>query len=209
MLHLIKILLNELYSFKLKTFWRKTNASLKWKLEVYNAIVISQLVYGLETLQLTDSLLCRLNAFHIRGLRQILCIDHAYYSGISNEDVLHRARVVLNNDQNTDIEWQQFYSRSHKDIILIADIIIKRQRTLLGHILRADDDDDIMKVVTLGFCPVSVDRPTQHRRRVGRPRKKWLDDNLERTYYYLYEENYNYSEDSQWEIIIAALERHF
>ena len=35
---------------KLKLFLKKAKCSKKWKLQVYNAVVISQLVYGLETL---------------------------------------------------------------------------------------------------------------------------------------------------------------
>ena len=52
---------------KLKTFWSKTNCSYKWKLQVYNAIIVSQLTYGLSTVQLTPSMLNRLDAFQMRG----------------------------------------------------------------------------------------------------------------------------------------------
>ncbi len=62
---------------KLKTFLKKTNCSKIWKLQVYNAVVISQLVYGLETMYLNDSLIKRLDAFHMRGIRHIMGIDHA------------------------------------------------------------------------------------------------------------------------------------
>jgi len=41
---------------KLKIFCRKTNASIGWKIQVYNAIVISQLIYGLNTLNITPSI---------------------------------------------------------------------------------------------------------------------------------------------------------
>ena len=37
---------------KLKTFWSMTNCSYKWKLQVYNAIIVSQLTDGLSTVQL-------------------------------------------------------------------------------------------------------------------------------------------------------------
>ena len=70
---------------KLKTFWYKTNCSYKWKLQVYNAVIVSQLTYGLSTLQMTPTMLNRLDAFQMRGLRYILKIEHSYYSRISNQ----------------------------------------------------------------------------------------------------------------------------
>ena len=39
----------------LNAFWHKTNCPMKWKLLVYNAIIISKLTYGLETLQINDN----------------------------------------------------------------------------------------------------------------------------------------------------------
>ena len=32
---------------KLKLFWRKTKCPIKWKIQIYNAIIVSQLTYGL------------------------------------------------------------------------------------------------------------------------------------------------------------------
>ncbi len=37
---------------KLKTFWYKPNCSIKWKLQIYNAIIVAQLTYGLNSVQL-------------------------------------------------------------------------------------------------------------------------------------------------------------
>ena len=45
--------------------------------QVYNAIIVSQLTYGLASIQLTNGLLKRLDAFQMRGLRYILKIEHA------------------------------------------------------------------------------------------------------------------------------------
>ena len=38
---------------KLKAFWRNTGCNNKWKLQVFNACVISVLLYGLEGIVLT------------------------------------------------------------------------------------------------------------------------------------------------------------
>eukprot|EP00972_Heterocapsa_arctica_P024463 3610411-Heterocapsa_arctica.AAC.1 len=58
---------------KLNTFWTKFPSSIKWK---QRDVIVSKLLYGLEALSLTDSDRAKLDAFHIRGLRQILGIKH-------------------------------------------------------------------------------------------------------------------------------------
>ena len=40
---------------KLKLFWNKANTEISWKLQVFNAIIRSKLLYGLETIQLTNA----------------------------------------------------------------------------------------------------------------------------------------------------------
>ena len=37
---------------KLKIFWNKADTSIKWKLQAYDAIIKSKLLYGLETIEL-------------------------------------------------------------------------------------------------------------------------------------------------------------
>ena len=60
--------------------------TLKWKLRVYNAVIIAQLAYGLETIELTESQKTRLRAFHIKGVRAIMAIRHSYWSRVTNEE---------------------------------------------------------------------------------------------------------------------------
>ena len=56
---------------KLDLFWKKAECSKRWKLNVYNAVVLSKLTYGLETLQFTEAQGNVLDAFQQRGLRKI------------------------------------------------------------------------------------------------------------------------------------------
>ena len=81
---------------QLKTFWRKARATTGWKMQVYNAVIISQLVYGPTTLNITPAIKHRLNSFHMRGIRYILNIEHSFYSHISNEEVIQRMNMALN-----------------------------------------------------------------------------------------------------------------
>ena len=57
---------------QLKIFWGKAKTTTEWKLQVFNAVIQSKVVYGLETMQLTQRELNKLDAFQIRNLRRIL-----------------------------------------------------------------------------------------------------------------------------------------
>ena len=59
---------------KLDPYWKSDNASKKWQVIIFDAVVRSKLLYGLETVHLTDAMSKKLDAFQIRGLRKILKI---------------------------------------------------------------------------------------------------------------------------------------
>ena len=81
-------------------FSKKTKCSKNWKIQVYNAVIVSQLTYGLETMYLNDSLLKRLDAFHLRGLRHTMNIEHSYWSRMKNSDIIEKVNKVLNEKVN-------------------------------------------------------------------------------------------------------------
>ena len=58
--------------WKLNSYWKATEASKKWQLLIFDAVIKSQLLYGMETMQLTDALIKKLDAFQMKGLRNIL-----------------------------------------------------------------------------------------------------------------------------------------
>ena len=51
---------------RMNIFWNKANTSSKWKLQVFNAIVSSKILYGLESIQLTQDELNKLDAFQMK-----------------------------------------------------------------------------------------------------------------------------------------------
>ena len=51
---------------------KNANCAIKWRLHVFNAVVISKLAYGLETVQYAESQAKRLDAFQLKGLRKSL-----------------------------------------------------------------------------------------------------------------------------------------
>ena len=63
---------------RLNIFWRKSNCPDKFKLCVFDAVVRSKLVYGLEASHIPKFLMQKLNAFQLKGLRKILKLDTTY-----------------------------------------------------------------------------------------------------------------------------------
>ena len=56
---------------KLHVFWRHGVASAEKKLEVYNAVIKTKLIYGLESMQLTQAAARKLDTFQLKRLRKI------------------------------------------------------------------------------------------------------------------------------------------
>jgi hypothetical protein len=56
---------------KLHVYTRNTNCSNKQQMTVLEAIIRSRLVYGLETVQLTQAQISRINANQLKGIRKL------------------------------------------------------------------------------------------------------------------------------------------
>ena len=76
----------------LDLFWKQTKCTKKLTINVYNAVVASKLVYGLDTLQFTDKTLNRMNTFQLKGPRKILGMEPTFIDRTqTNALVLERA----------------------------------------------------------------------------------------------------------------------
>ena len=63
---------------KLNIFWKKTNCPPKCLLIVYDAVIRSKLVYGLDCIKIPEDALNNLNAFQLKGLRKILNMNTTF-----------------------------------------------------------------------------------------------------------------------------------
>ena len=81
------------FSF-LKHIWSHAYISCKRKVSLFNILVLSKLMYALDTKWLSKCEINRLNAVQNKCLRRILKIDHSFYSRISNHEVLQRANTI-------------------------------------------------------------------------------------------------------------------
>lgn len=147
---------------KLKPLWREAACSTVWKLRVFNAVVLTVLFYSLESIVLTKALKSRIDYFHIKCLRNILGIDAAYHSRVSNQEVLNRASRLL-------YETEGKYKIASK-------VITERAVTLLGHIIRAEEEGQMKKIA----FDQDFKRIEGEKRRVGRPRFYWLQKTMEK-----------------------------
>ena len=132
----------------LRKVWSHSSMTTARKLCIYDACVVSKLVYGLHTATLNKSERCRLDGFHARCLRRILRIQHAYHSRVSNKTVLERAGATP-----------------------LSTRILQQQLLYLGEIARRDHDDPVRCCV---FLPGSLDDIPVGPRKQGRPRHTWV-----------------------------------
>lgn len=107
-----------------KRLWSSHDISTRTKISVYNAVILSALLYGAETWTLYRRHLTRLRCLQQRHLRAILRIS--YHQRVTNDDVLTRA-----------------------DTLDIETTLRKMQMRWAGHLARMSDDR-IPKQLLLG-----------------------------------------------------------
>jgi len=64
--------------YKCRDIWDNQKLAMEWKLHIYEVKVSSTLIYGMDTLTLSESQLARLDYFNARCLRRIMSIPAAY-----------------------------------------------------------------------------------------------------------------------------------
>ena len=103
---------------------------MKWKIRAFDAVMVSKLFYGLESVPFAEQDCNRLDAFQYRGLRKVRHIKHAYWSHIQSKDVLELANT-------------RAATKSNKPI---SQHLVHIQIEIYGHIIRAEDLDLMNKV---------------------------------------------------------------
>ena len=75
----------------LQKVWSHANLSIRKKISIYQSLILPKLMYALDGLWLNQCERRRLDSFHVGCIRRIIKVQHAYYSRISNDDVLKAA----------------------------------------------------------------------------------------------------------------------
>jgi len=75
-------------------FWNHHNCPADFRLQVFDAVIRSKLVYGRESVMLTKSLLAKLDTSQLKGLRTILGIKTTFVDRANtNQKVFEQANL--------------------------------------------------------------------------------------------------------------------
>ena len=182
---------------RLQAYWKATSANKKWQLIIFDAIVRSKLLYGLETIHLTQSMAKKLDVFQLKGLRKILGMSTTFINrGNTNDKVYAEATKIAFNKEGDNRTIRRF-SEFHNT----------RKANLLGHILRADNEDPLRQV---SFQPNTAYRVDYGKKRIGKPKQNWLHQTKKYVYtdvlhFFSYEETN--AQDKQ--LLTHAQQRRF
>jgi len=167
---------------RLADFWKHSNCSCKTKLQVYDAVVRTKLMYGLETLQLNESIKKKLDAFQLRGLRQILKLPTTYMDRqYTNEFVYEEANIaacsqpIREPGRGTITKISQYYEsqRINTSVDLIKALADDPRKSITI-------DADTLKLIDLPRWRVG--RPRNNRYVCGMPAGGWGDQETIGTY---------------------------
>ena len=131
----------------LRKCWQHSSLTIKDKTKIYYAIVVSGLLYGMESLALCVNDKRKLDGFHAKCCRSIAHISASYISRVSNKFVFQTLNVKP-----------------------MSETLLKRQLQFFGTIARKSDEDVIRKMI---FKPSSCAEASVDTRKPGRPRINW------------------------------------
>jgi hypothetical protein len=145
---------------KLDKFWLHSDCPTRFKLQIQDAVIRSKLLYGLESAELNEAEVQKLDVFQLKGLRKILRKDTTYVNRANTNKVLYEeANRHMNKDAN-----------NTKIIQAYSEVYHKRKLEMYVQILNSPDDDPVkqttMDVDTLASRSTSKRRP-------GRPKRDW------------------------------------
>ena len=167
----------------LQPLWADTHISVSWKLVVYNAVIRTKVFYTLETLALTEGQQSKLDTLYFRGLRRILKKKSTFIDRYWT----HARLLRLANTMSAKVAPMSPKHISFKTYYL------KKRRTLLGHLIRAPPNN-LSRLAVLSR--EDADLSASHsKKRVGRPRKTWLQETLNDAWATLSGEQYNHETD--------------
>ena len=75
---------------RLDLYWFKANPSIKEKLQVFDAIIKSKLLYGLESAPMNETIKHELDIFQLKGLRKILGIKITFVDKTQDNRTIYR-----------------------------------------------------------------------------------------------------------------------
>ena len=141
-----RIILGNVAFNKFKTVWIKhKNISLNRKIQIYEALVVSVMMYGSQSWAAPRHIIEKLDASHRRHLRQILNYKYPYI--ISNKSLYKRCKTVPLSKRVELYRWRMF-----------------------GHILRSPENSPAQTALSYALESVNI-----FKSRIGRHQTNLLD----------------------------------
>ena len=141
----------------------------------------------------------------MRGMRYLTNVDHAYHSGVTNEEVIRKVEIILNKGEDLNITWEEFMRANDmakmKHFTRLSETVMCRQNAIL-----APSNDDLIRGITM------TDGLRQWQRspkRVGRPREKWMTANCKYYWMRTYAGDFVYNQWQVERIIEDAMQHNF
>ena len=177
----------------MKAFWR-SNARFSWKLLVYRQVIMAKLLYGLESLMLTQTLETTLKTAQTRHLRTILGVTTTFVDRhMTNARVWELTATRLRADG---ADWE---------LPCIVQLLAGRRIRLLGHILREGPTSPLWRA---SFEDHHIpQRLNLGKRRVGRPKQNWTLETMKAAWNRVSEEDWTFSAEQAETLLHLAMLR--
>eukprot|EP00975_Prorocentrum_lima_P003394 744121-Prorocentrum_lima.AAC.1 len=146
---------------RMDDFWLRSACSNRFKIHVWDAVVRSKLLFGLETMMLTRESRRRLDVFQLKGLRKILRMVTTYVDPTNRNDLVYARATAAVNEGRRD---------HHKVIERLSTLYVRRRLKYIAKIVLLDPSDTRFKLIFKNDSFELHDRP---HRRSGRPRFRW------------------------------------
>ena len=146
---------------KLDLFWRHSSCPKKFKIIVLNAVLRTKIMYGIDSAQLNEGELKKLDQFQLKGLRKILKLNTTYINRENtNKEIIERANRET---QNT--------AHPHKKVIPFRQTYLSGKMKRLKRLLDNQNEDTFTITYKNTLCEVRIP-PNRLRQR---PKYKWAD----------------------------------
>ena len=155
---------------RLHKYWKLGQCSKKRKLQVWNAVIRSKLIYALQTVYVSKAMRSKLNAFQNRGIRKILGWKSTYIERENTNAKLHKAANQILKQGNRQDDYVKQFEK-------VSKTIKKMQLTYFGHLLREPPSEPTRQAIIIGRH-VNL----AWKKRVGRPRKHWTISLMQRAW---------------------------
>ena len=151
---------------RLDLFWRHSDCPTKFKLLVQDAVIRSKLLYGLESAEIKDSTVKRLDTFQLKGLRKVLRMDTTYINrSNTNQKVINRANEEIANNEGEP-------QKNKQPISLYSQVYTKQKILWIQEVIAAPSQDPIKETA---FNPSTFKKWSIPLHRRGAPKKHWFE----------------------------------